>query len=125
MNHLSPAYLYQRDYLLMLCVTAASRTDQGEDPTFFACSWSCEGEEFLTVARSSWAEAMNDCIDCKRTATLAASVRRSSCGEQDCNMKNVKRGVEREDEGKEGGRRDLGWKMERVVVGVMDTAWVD
>ena len=53
---------------------------------------------------------MNDCIDCKRTATLAASVRRSSCGEQDCNMKNGNRKIEREDEGKEGGEGIWGGK---------------
>jgi len=81
MNHLSPAYLYQSDYLLMLGVTIPPVTGQGNDPTFLACLWSCEGEDFLTVVRSSRAEGTNDWIDCKRTATLAASVRRSSCGE--------------------------------------------
>jgi hypothetical protein len=81
MNHLSSPYLYQCNYLLILGVITVSWTDQGNNPTFLACSWSCEGEEVLTVARSSWAEATNDCIDCKRTATPAASVRRSRDGE--------------------------------------------
>jgi len=52
-NRLSHAYLYQCDYLPTIGVTPPSETERRNDPTFLAYIWSCEGEEFLTVARSS------------------------------------------------------------------------